>query len=65
MFIRDSGNLGTAYSSFGEVAKAIGSYEQALAIGRDIGDRRGEGAVLKRLGNAYSSLGEVAKAIVY
>ena len=49
----------------GQVAKAIEYYEQALAIAREIGDRRGEGADLGNLGLAYSALGQVAKAIEY
>ena len=37
------GNLGLAYHRLGQVERAIGSYEQRLAIAREIGDRRGEG----------------------
>jgi tetratricopeptide (TPR) repeat protein len=59
------GNLGNAYYRLGEVRKAIGYYEQALTILREIGDRQGEGAVLGNLGNAYADLGEVRKAIGY
>ena len=59
------GNLGLAYSDLGEVVKAIGYYEQALSIAREIGNRSGEGAWLGNLGNAYSALGEVDKAIGY
>ena len=44
--------------------KAIGYYEQALAIAREIGDRRGEGAGLGNLGLAYKNLGQVEKACV-
>jgi tetratricopeptide (TPR) repeat protein len=47
----------------GEVEKAIGHYEQALVIAREIGDRRGEGSSLANLGVAYASLGETGKAI--
>ena len=43
--------------------RAIGSYEQRLAIAREIGDRRGEGRVLGNLGNAYFRLGQVERAI--
>ena len=59
------GNLGIAYSALGQVEKAIGYYEDALVIARDIGDRRGEGADLGNLGRAYSALGQVEKAIEY
>ena len=46
----------------GEVEKAIGYYEQALVIAREIGDRQGEGNALGNLGIAYADLGEVEKA---
>ncbi len=44
------------------MGKAIGYYGWALAIDRDIGDRRGEGGDLCNLGLAYRKLGELAKA---
>ena len=59
------GNLGSAYWSLGQVKEAIGYYEQALGITREIGDRRGEGNSLGNLGNAYADLGQVEKAIGY
>jgi len=49
----------------GEVRRAIEYYEQALAIFREIGDRRGEGNDLGNLGNAYAALGEVRRAVGY
>jgi tetratricopeptide (TPR) repeat protein len=39
--------------------------ESALAAGRQLGDRQGEGAHLGNLGLAYADLGEVQKAIEY
>jgi len=67
--------IGSSYCSLGDARKAIGHYEQALAIDREIGralaidreigDRRGEGADLGSLGLAYADLGEVRKAIGY
>jgi tetratricopeptide (TPR) repeat protein len=45
--------------------KAIQYYQQALAIAREIGDRRGEGSQLGNLGNAWRYLGEVSRAIKY
>ena len=54
---------GVAYADLGQVERAIDSYEQALAIAREIGDRRGEGADLGNLGNAYADLGQVERAI--
>jgi tetratricopeptide (TPR) repeat protein len=59
------GNLGNAYSDLGQVEKAIGYYEQALVIAREIGDRRGEGNRLGNLGSAYYQLGQVDTAIGY
>ena len=59
------GNLGNAYSDLGQVERAIEYYEQALAIAREIGDRRGEGADLGNLGTAYLTLGQVERAIEY
>ena len=43
--------------------RAIGFYEQHLAIEREIGDRQGEGAALGNLGIAYADLGQVERAI--
>ena len=57
------GNLGIAYTDLGQVEKAIGFYEQRLAIAREIGDRRGEGNALGNLGIAYAALGQVEQAI--
>ena len=54
------GNLGNAYADLGETRQAIEYYEQALAIAREIGDRRGEGSALGNLGIAYADLGEAA-----
>ncbi|HZF08383.1 MAG TPA: tetratricopeptide repeat protein, partial [Thermoanaerobaculia bacterium] len=59
------GTVGLAHADLGEVEKAIGSYEQALVIHREIRDRRGEGSDLGNLGSAYYRLGEVEKAIRY
>ena len=39
------GNLGNAYRSLGDYAKAIEYYTQDLAIAKDVGDRVGEGMV--------------------
>jgi len=55
--------LGVAYATLGESRKAIGFYEQALAIQREIGDRRGESSVLSNLGIVYKHLDEPRKAI--
>ena len=47
----------------GEHRRAIEYHEQALAIARNIGDRRGEGTALGNLGDAYHSLDENRRAI--
>jgi len=57
--------LGTISYFLSEPRKAIEFYEQALAIAREIGDRRGQGNALGNLGNAYSDLGEPKKAIKF
>ncbi|MDY0130770.1 MAG: tetratricopeptide repeat protein, partial [Methanosarcina vacuolata] len=59
------GNLGLAYSDLGEIRKAIGYYEQALKISRELKDRRREGVALGNLGLAYRYLWETRKAIGY
>ena len=57
--------LGTISYFLSEPRKAIEFCEQALAIAKEIGDRRGEGIVLGNLGLAYSDLGEPKKAIKF
>ncbi len=42
--------------------EAIGYTEQALAISREIGDRRGEGNHLANMGMAYHRLGDNERA---
>ncbi|GCA83308.1 photosystem I assembly protein Ycf3 [Microcystis aeruginosa NIES-2522] len=59
------GNLGNAYQSLGQYQKAIGYYQQSLAIARELGDRRGEAYSLGNLGAAYLSLGQYQKVIEY
>ena len=48
-------NLGIAYANLGRHEKAIGYYEQALAIPREVKDRAGEGIALNNLGIAYKT----------
>lgn len=62
---RHLGSLGVAYADLGEVKQAIGSYEQALSISRQIRDKEGEGIWLGNLGNAYRNLGEIKLAISF
>jgi tetratricopeptide (TPR) repeat protein len=59
------GNFGLTYYYLGQMERAIEYHERALAISKDIGDRRGEGTNLGNIGNAYSDLGQVERAIEY
>jgi tetratricopeptide (TPR) repeat protein len=47
------------------VEEAIEYHQQALAISRQIGDRRGEGNHLGNLGLAYRDLGDIPRARQY
>ena len=58
-------NLGRAYRSQGDYAKAIEYHGQHLAIAKMVGDRAGEGKAYSNLGCAYRSQGDVSKAIEY
>jgi len=44
------------------VEQAIEYHQQALAISREVGDRRGEGNHLDNLGIAYRDLGDITCA---
>ena len=59
------GTIGIGYALLGQAEKAVGYYEQRLAIARDVGDCRGEGMALGNLGLAYATLGQTEKAIGY
>jgi CHAT domain-containing protein len=59
------GNLGAAYGSLGNYAKAIEYGQQRLVIAREIKDRDGENQALNNLGDDYRYLGNYAKAIEY
>ena len=45
--------------------KAIEYHEKHLKIGKEIGDRAGEGRAYGNLGSPYQSLGDYQKAIEY
>ena len=47
-------NLGTVYQSLGEYGKAKTYQENALVIRKEIGDKKGEAAVLWEPGNFVS-----------
>ena len=54
-----------AYSLLGLTVQAIESVQQALAIGRAIGYRRGQAVQLKTLGEIYYNAGQVEQAVDY
>lgn len=65
-------SFGQAYTTIGDNSKAIASFEQALAIARELKDTQLETAVLQSQGqalvqisNAYLAQGNYAKAIKY
>ena len=55
--------LAIIHAVLGEYHKSIEFSETALAISREIGDRRAEGSNLTNLGIAYSNIGNFRKAI--
>lgn len=70
------GNLGLAYWHLGNARRAIGYYEQSLAMYREMqlacgseaertAVRRGEGSILGNLGLAHVQLGDARRAIGY
>ena len=59
------GNLGIAYFSQGDFAKAIEYHTQDLAVAKELGDQGGEGRAYANLGCAYQSQRDFIKAIKY
>ena len=55
------GLLAMAYHAQGQLEKAIGAYEQALAIAREMGDGKAEGSLLAALDRAQKALGEAVE----
>ena len=53
----------TAESDLGQTQRAIGHYQQALAIARETGDRASEGLWLGNLGSCYADLGQTDRAV--
>ena len=49
----------------GQKQEALGYYEQALRIRREVGDRRGQGVALNNLGLMYNTLGQQQEALSY
>ncbi len=58
-------NQGIQQHQTGQVAAALQSWEQALALYRQLKHRQGEGAALGNLGLTHKALGQYAKAIEY
>ncbi|MCL1466340.1 CHAT domain-containing protein [Argonema galeatum] len=58
-------NLGIEQYNKSQFRAALQSWQQALTIYREIGDRQGEANSLGNLGNAYDSLGQYQVAIDY
>ena len=56
-------NQGNKQYKVSQFRKALQSWQKALTIYREIGDRKGEAKSLGNLGVAYDSLGEYPKAI--
>ncbi len=57
--------LGEVYDDLGKKQEALASFEQALGIRREVGDRRGEGETLNDLGTVYNALGKQQEALAY
>ena len=55
--------LGEVYRALSQYAQALASYEQALVMQREVGDRAGEGRTLINLGEAYQALSQYAQAL--
>ena len=53
------------YSSIGQYEKALRRHEEALAIHKEIGNRKDTGADLAEIGTVYSNLGRYEKALGY
>jgi Tetratricopeptide repeat len=56
------GNLGICYAMLGQTQTAIEHHHHALAIGQEIGQRRGEATELLSLGLCYAALGRTRTA---
>ncbi len=58
-------NNGDVYKNLGQYAKALEQYQLALAIQREIADRRGTVTSLNNVAIVYNSLGQYPKALDY
>jgi tetratricopeptide (TPR) repeat protein len=58
-------NLARSYQQWGETAKVIAYYEQALSLSQQFQDRSASGIILRDLGQVYRDLGQMDKARDY
>ena len=58
-------NLAISFSDLGPNSRAIECLEQALAIDREVGDRKGEAKNLGLLGAIYTDIGQNIRAVEY
>ncbi len=58
-------NQGIEEYDHGQYRQGLQSWQQALTIYQEIGDRQGEGNALNRLGIAYDNLGQYQKALQF
>ena len=56
---------GRVYKASGNLEDALALHQQALAISREIGDRRGEGVTLNNISQIYSARGDYDTALKY
>lgn len=56
-------NIGYAYQNLGDRSKALEYYNQAIAVHREVGDRRMLASSLKNLGHLYHDMGDDKKAL--
>jgi tetratricopeptide (TPR) repeat protein len=57
--------IGEVYRNLGAYPKALESYDQALAITRKLGDKKGESKTLNNIGVVYDNLGQYSKALEF
>ncbi|MDK2411717.1 tetratricopeptide repeat protein [Aphanizomenon sp. 202] len=56
---------GTQQYKQGQFQAALATFQQALAIEKEIGDRAGVGSTFNKIGGIYDSLGQYPKALDY
>jgi len=59
------GNISLMYTKLGDYSKALESYQKALTILQEMGDRAGEGTLLNNAGLMYEKLGQYPKALEF